>query len=356
MLAVMLIAGIVALMNSIPLSIRTIYGVTRFYTGMTPRGDAGLTPKIRQRIEQGAPVPIDRIMTVRVSEIQKVRSIVGPWPFIIGGLSEPDRAYYLKRIGSPAIEGRLPEDGKPEVLISEPLARNLGLKLGDVLLEPDEPKAFSPQEVRIVGIADSKEWFALATYQYYFENHFPPIDLLMVWAKNPKDQLKLDHWAYEEFKGENARVYAWFLVEKETQEMFEILYKILNVVIAILVVVITIMMGMLINIYQSQRVPEFGLLQALGFTRSRLLKRVLAETLTVVLGGWVLGTLAAFGLLNTIKAVLMDPNAFMLDTLDRTAYLYTVPVPVAIVTVAVVSLMLGFRKFDPIGVVERRLV
>jgi ABC-type antimicrobial peptide transport system permease subunit len=130
----------------------------------------------------------------------------------------------------------------------------------------------------------------------------------------------------------------------------------LNVVIATLVFVITLMMGMLINIYLSQRLVEFGLLQALGYTKRQLLYRVLKETVSVVLIGWALGVLLAYGLLRLTKAWLMDPRAFALDPLDPTAFLYTIPIPVAILAVASLTLIGRFRRFDPVGIVERRLV
>jgi hypothetical protein len=64
--------------------------------------------------------------------------------------------------------------------------------------------------------------------------------------------------------------------------MFSILYRILDVVIGTLVLVITFMMGMLMNIYQSQRLVEFGLLQAIGYTKKQLFARVFAETAIVI--------------------------------------------------------------------------
>ena len=138
--------------------------------------------------------------------------------------------------------------------------------------------------------------------------------------------------------------------------MFKILYSILNVVIGLLVVVITLMMAMLMNIYQSQRLQEFGLLQALGYTRRRLMRRVLLETALVMAGGWALGLLAAFGLLWVVKVILFDPRAFMLNPLDKQAYLYTIPIPIVIFLAATWTISRRFRRFDPVGVVERRLV
>lgn len=353
-LAVMLIAGIVALMDSIPLSIQTIYSYSKHHLGMGPRGDAEETPRIKAKIEKESPVPLDRLILAR-AESREVKSIVGGWPFVVLGLNRDDMDYYIKRLGGGRIEGRLPKAGEPEMLVSEHICRNLKLKIGDIILGPEERTAYSPKEVRIVGVIHSKEWMMIMPIEYVRDYHFPPIDVLIVFAKNSADQKKLDYWAEEAFRGQQGRVYAWHILIKETNDMFGILYSILNVVILTLVSVITLMMGMLMNIYFSQRVQEFGLLQALGYTKRKMLSRVLMETILVVIGGWVLGTLVAFALLSLVKARLMDPNAFALDVFDPAAYRYTIPVPIAILLVSAATIIAKFRGFDPVGIVERRL-
>ncbi len=354
-LAVMLIGGIVSMIDSIPLSIKTIYHYSQFSLGVTPRGDADLTPKLKAEFLKKAPVPIERIMVCRASGSQ-VKSIVGKWPFVVLALTHDDMEYYNRRMKVKGIKGRLPDDGKPEALVSEPVARNLGLSIGSTLLGPDTSESYSPKEVKIVGIADTDEWMMVAPVDYHRANHFPPIDVLLVFAKDRADQQKLDRWAEKEFKGQRAQLFAYEELEKNTDEMFAILYQILNVVIGTLVLVITVMMAMLMNIYQSQRLQEFGLLQALGYTKRALLRKVIRETLVVVVGGWIVGLLVAWSLLNLTKAILMDPRAFALDTTDPIAFLYTVPIPVAISLAAAFTVGMRFKRFDPVSVVERRLV
>lgn len=355
MLAVLLIAGVITMIDSIPYSIRTIYRYSKECLGLSPRGDPTLTAKMVADIEKSSPVPIDRVIICRGSASQ-VRSIVGKWPFVVLGLEQRDMPYYLARQNSTGIEGRLPAPGKPEAIISQPVATNLRLKIGSELQGPTQDESYSPKSVRVVGIAKTDRWLMLSSIEYQRANHFPPIDLAMVFARNLDDQNRLDHWAYEHFKGERAQVWAYFQIEKNTDEMFATLYQVLNVVIGTLVLVITFMMGMLMNIYQTQRLVEFGLLQAIGYTKRQLLRRVIWESVAVVFIGWILGLFLAYGLLNVAKRVLMDPNAFAIDTLDRGAYAYSIPIPFAILAVAMGTVFLRFRKFDPVGIVERRLV
>lgn len=355
LLAVMLIAGIIAMINSIPLSIRTIYSYSKYSLGISPRGDADLTPQVIAKVKKGSPVPLDRIVLVRTSGAQ-VRSIVGKWPFVVIGMSNVDMKYALDRLSVKSLSGRLPHKGQPEMVVSAPVARNLKLKLGSTVIGPDKQDSYSPFEVKVVGIANTDQWLMFNDIEYQRLNHFPPIESIMVYAKNLADQSKLDHWAEKAFKGQRTQIYPFHVLERQTAENFDTLYKILDVVIGTLVLVITVMMGMLINIYLSQRIVEFGLLQAIGYTKNRLLRRVLVESAIVVALGWLCGIGAGYLLLSIVGKTLMEPHAYPLSTLDRLAITYTVPVPIAILMVAVLTVWLRFRKFDPVAVVERRLV
>lgn len=354
-LAVMLIAGIIALIDSIPLSIRTIYGYTKFSAGFSPRGDVSVLPSVIQKIKTEAPVPLERLMKFRASQAQ-VASIVGKWPFAVLGFDQDDMAYYLKRMGMTGLTGRLPADGAAEAVVSDPVAVNLKLKIGSVLLSPDEENSFSPVPVTVVGIAHTSEWLMLDSKSFQDRWFPPPIDLVMACAKTPADQATFDQWARSTFKGSRVEVFTYAEVQKQTNHMFAILFQLLNLVIAMLVLVITLMMGLLINIYQSQRLVEFGLLQAIGYTKRRLILRSLAENVLIVALGWVLGLFMAFWLLTVLRHLLMAPHAFALDVFDPTAYLYTVPVPVTILITACGSVFWRFRRFDPVAVVERRIV
>ena len=354
-LAVLLVSGIVAMMNSIPYSIRNVYKYAQESLAVGPRGDPTLTPEFVSVIKHESPVPLERLILVR-SVPSYVKSIVGKWPFFVVGLEQEDMDFFMKRQHVTKLDGHLPEPDEAGAVISEPVARNLGLHLGSKLLDPTNQDSYSPQVVKVVGIVHTDRWLMFMDIEYERANHFPPIDIALAYAKTPDDQYKLGSWAIKRFKGGRAQVFAYQLLESDTNDNFAILYKILDVVVGMLVLVVTFMMGMLINIYQSQRLVEFGLLQAIGYTKRQLLGRVIKETVYVLLLGWVLGLALAYAMLHIVNAILMYPHAFSLVPNDLIAYRYTVPIPIAILVVGVLTVVLRFRKFDPVGVVERRLV
>lgn len=355
MLAVMLVAAIIALIDSIPFSIRNVYAYAQEHVGIAPRGDPTLLPKIVRDVKRHSPVPLDKVIECHITSAV-VKSIVGKWPFLAFGLGQKDMRYYVDRQHTTKLLGRYPAAGAPEILISRPVAKNLGLKMGSVVLKPDDIDNYAPVPVKVVGIAETDRWFMIDSIEFQLANYFPPTTDALFFAKSPSEQKRLDQWALKHFKGQRPVVFAYSDIEKNSQEMFRTLYQILDVVIGVLAVVITFMMGMLMNIYQSQRLVEFGLLQAIGYTKRQLLRRVLVESVSVILLGWIFGVAATFVLLSVADQVLMQPKAFALDKFDSLAYSYTLPIPVSILVVATATVVLRFRKFDPVGIVERRLV
>ncbi len=354
-LAVMLVQSIIALINSIPLSIQTIYRYTDRFLGVSPRLDPTLTPVFVKELTTKPPVEIERVILCRGSGAQ-VKSIVGKWPFAVMGFEKDDLEYYLRREDYTGITGRRPVDGKPEMMVSTPVAKNLHVKIGDIILKPDDSDNFSRRPVRLVGIINCDRWLMVSNKQYFADTQPIPIDFALIFTKDRAKQQTYDKWAKTKMKGKFAQLFAYSEIEKDSKEMFAVLYKIIDAVIGILVLVISIMMGMLMNIYQSQRLVEFGLLQAIGHTKNQLFKRVLMESVIVIIGGWFFGLVAARGLLMFLKGNLMDPQGYALDTGDAMAIAYTVPVPIAILVIALGTIWLRFRKFDPVAVVERRIV
>lgn len=355
MLAVMLVNCIIALVDSIPLSIRINYGYAKEFLSVGPRGNPLKGPGLYRIVETESPVPIERKVILRLSRTQ-IHSIVGKWPFAVLGLSQEDMRYFVGRQRGSTIEGRYPEPGKPEAIISRKIAQNLKLKLGSTVLKPTDSDAYSPYPVRVVGIVETDRWFILDPIEYQRSNHFPPVDLAIFFAKNQADQRVLGHWAKKRLEKEGAEVFAYEQLEKDANDMFKTLFAILNIVIGLIVGVITLMVAMLINIYQSQRLLEFGLLQALGYTKKRLLTRSVVEVAIVVVVGYVGGLILGNLVLGLVDGAVMQPNAYALDKYDAQALRYTIPVPITILLAAAFTVYLRFRKFDPVGVVERRLV
>jgi len=253
-------------------------------------------------------------------------------------------------------EGRYPRSSEAGVALSEPLMRNKNLKLGDVVLSPLIPDQYAPVPVRVVGVLKGDTWLAIGSLEFIRDHFFPPTRNLLIFASEPRYQPRLDAWLRQAFKGEQARVWTYAELQEETHRAFKNLYFITGIVVVVVAVMLATMTGLLANIYFQQRLVEFGLLQAIGFTRRSLLARVSIETITVVALGWVLGVVSTIGVLLWAKVRIMEPRGLYLEPFDPIAYYYTLPVPLMVLAFALFTIGWRLRTFDPVAIVERRIV
>ncbi len=352
-MAVLLIGGIVAMLDSIPHAIRTVYGYNKEFCIVWPRADTENTQKMADMLHD-AP-QLGRMLRVRTA-MMRVKTIVGQWPFIVYGLSQRDYQPMMDRLGFTITEGRLPRPGEPEMVVSRQVARNKNLHIGSVAMGPDLTDEYATVPVKVVGIMDGKHWFAFTSGRFIREQPLLRSVSLVLMADESKNQQALDIWTTKRMKGTQARVFSYEELNTQTEKDLSTLYLLLNIVIGALVVVMATMMGLLANIHFSQRMVEFGLLQAIGYTRSKLLRRVVGETLLVVIGAWIIGLGLTHLGLEIVRTQVMDPKGYPMVMAGWEIYRYTLAVPVAIGMFAVLTVWLRFRRFDPVAIVERRLV
>lgn len=352
-LAVLTIASVVALLNSIDRTILKIYDYNRYFAAITPRGSNKLKPELVARIQQ-APYYSGSYETVVC--FMNAETIVGKMPFVIFGLERDKMEALAARCRLTLGEGRYPKPGEAAVVLSEPLMRNKKLQLGDIVLSPLVPDQYAPVPVRVVGVLKGETWLAIGSLEFIRDHFFPPTRNLLIFATEPRYQPRLDAWLREQLKGEQARVWTYAELQEETHRAFRNLYFITGIVVMVVAVMLATMTGLLANIYFQQRLVEFGLLQAIGYTRMGLLMRVSLETITVVALGWVLGVLSAMGVLLWAKVQIMEPRGLYIEPFDPIAYQYTLPVPIMVLLFALLTIGWRLRTFDPVAIVERRIV
>lgn len=360
-LSVFLIAGVVAIANSIDLTVRTIYRYTEFFTYLVPQRQFRAVPDSQRAIVAKDP-RVDRVIDGSIF-MMNIKTVIGRLPFVVLGATEEDRDYLLQRIGSGLIDGRMPAEGMPEAVVSEPVAKNRGLRIGDAIAGPTDEGgiAGAPMPVRLVGIVSGPVWVAMTSKTFADSNFLLNPKCVLVTTRNPAELDALNQWmmpASDKRGGslspESVQVLSRDNLLKEIRDSLSSMYLIMEIVSGAVIFVIALVCGMLANIYFTQRLVEFGVLSALGIPRGRLIGRVVGETLLLTGIGWVAGSLVTAGALSFLASKVFPARGLFLDPLDMDAYAHTVPIPVAITLFAVGTIVWRLVRLDPVGVIERR--
>jgi hypothetical protein len=132
------------------------------------------------------------------------------------------------------------------------------------------------------------------------------------------------------------------------------LFKFLAIADALVIGAVALMAGFLANIYFEQRLSEFGLLSAFGFRRERLARRVIVETGSLVVAGWLFGLALTWLLFRLFDKYYMEPQGLILAHLNVLALQYTLPTPIIVGIASLATVLLRLYRTDPIEIMERR--
>lgn len=352
-LAVVLVAGVVSIVNSIDLTVFTLYGYNRYITGLTPRNALVIDPaevaKVRKLPELGMLYPTHSYQTL-------VKTTFGKMPFPIFGMDAKGRDELMRRAQIRLTEGRMVKDGEPEAVISDSIARNLGLKVGDILSKPTSEDSYAPIEVKLVGLLHGPVWLGLTSKALV--DLYSPFTFTGYLAFSPNNdqaqQRRLDVAIDHVINKGKARVWKFAGLVRETRSALSNLYLILNIVIGIIVFAISFVCGLLANIYFTQRLPEIATLSAIGYSRGQLLRRALGDTALLCIVGWLIGLVLTVGLLSLVQQIALAPKGLMLNPADWQAFRFTLPLPITITLFAVVTIGLRLKTLDPVSIIERR--
>ena len=332
----------------------TIYNYTKAFTPVIPKFLRLHVPddvqaQIRPRPE------VDRVIETS-GFFFNVNTVFGEVPFVCFGLNADDRDYLMKRAHVSLAEGQMPKPGLPEAVISEGLARNKNLHVGDILAKPSDSGTMvaSPVPVKLVGILKGDTWIAF-TSKEFADVALPlvPHSLLFT-TKDPAQQIKFSDALYKALPADQVTVFAYDNLVKLLRDQLAKMYFIMALVNGTVIFVVALMAGMLSNIYFTQRISEFAVLAAIGLRRSTLVWHAVSETAILTSLGWVIGIMVDWGALSFMRGTVFEPRGMLINPRDPMATVNTLPIPIFITLFAIATISYRLAKLDPVTIIERR--
>jgi ABC-type lipoprotein release transport system permease subunit len=278
-------------------------------------------------------------------------------------------AYLTALYGLELKEGHLPHPNTNEIVIPEVVAQNRNLHVGDVIgnrEHPAYPGAMAlPTDFVISGIfakpaaPEDENWLAFTSLEF-LQNHgafsiLEQIDMFLV-TPNAGQKEAMDDWLEAELaqtSGVQAITYRQSLVgaregTRTTLLTMALIESVVAVVAAIALVVLNI-------ISIAQRQSELGILHAFGRARLWLVWRTVREAAFTTGVAWGVSALLCLMGLIYLQVQVFGPLGLRFDLFNLTPWLFTLPIPIAILvaTIGAVSRTLG--RLDPVTVIERRL-
>ncbi len=271
-------------------------------------------------------------------------------------VSEEDMTYLMECFGLRLLEGRLPQPRTNQVVISEALALNRGLHIGDSIGDPVDERDGFPVELTIVGLLETNGlWTGFASLEY-LQGHELAADqfLTRLLVAPAGDKAALDAWLRDNVDSNTTIVLTY---DNELERMMR--YRrgglfVLAGVLSLVAVIAAAALAVLNYIFTSQRRDEFGTLNALGRDRRWLTWRTGRETLLLTAAAWLVGAALCVALVLYLQLAVYAPRGLNLDLTTISPWLFTLPIPLAVVAGSAGTIGWMLRRLDAVAVIEGR--
>jgi putative ABC transport system permease protein len=276
--------------------------------------------------------------------------------FNLLGLREADLATVLQRCGATLQEGQLPRPRSNGILFSEQVATALGVELGDTIEDSVNPdlyrSLFDPLEV--VGILDSDVRLAIVSQEFLASHEvYGTFPLRFLVVPHAGREAAVDHFLRTEIEGPRTGVLTLHTLNQEMAREYRATVPIVLVIVTAIAVAIALVVAAANRLAFAQRLPEFGILHAMGHSRRWLARRLTAEAAVLAVAGWVAGMAVSWLALWILRLALFAPRGHDLRVLTLAPALLVAPVPLLAIGSTLVYARRLFSQLDAVAVVER---
>ena len=280
-------------------------------------------------------------------------------------IAAEDTAYLVDLYHLQLAEGRLPRPNTNEIVLAWTAAKNRNLKVGDVIGNRDHPTYAGaptlPSDLVVSGIFAQAENRAEETWLSFmsqeFVNHYRndwKTDLSLLVVPKAGQKAALDTWLENEIASNQREVSTHGKNQANFQKQERSVLLTFLLMESVIAAVAAIALAGLNYIFVTQRQAEFGVLNALGFTRLHLVWRVVQETAFTTGAALLLSVaLCAVGLLY-MQFGLYAPLGLRVDFFNPTPWLFTLPIPVAVLAASAGTIAWVLSRLDPVSIIERR--
>jgi ABC-type lipoprotein release transport system permease subunit len=277
--------------------------------------------------------------------------------FWLHGLMEGDLQTVIEQCGGHVITGMLPEPNSNGLLLSRDVATSLGVGVGNSIDESINSELFgnivTPLEV--VGILESDVRLGLLSLEYLsdheFYSGFSPQFLVI--ARKGRE-ITVDEFLRSKVQSAHTHVQTLQMLNEAMKDEYLQSLIVLVPIVVFVTIAFSLVIGAANWIEFTRRLPEFGILHAVGHSRKTLIRQLTRGTAAPALAGWGAGIGLSMAILSILNATLFQPagNTFSLSVLIGAMSL-AIPIPAALIGLTLFGARRILSTLDPVTIVER---
>lgn len=269
-------------------------------------------------------------------------------------LNENDIEYMMNMYGFKLVDGKLPSS-KDEVIFNEDYIKSHGIKVGGYYGTDVNDKDELEGRYKVVGsfkgdmimsfVCDNDDVDSIKKNGY----------CLILIAKNGHiAELNKD---IHSFMNAHPKQYNSDTYDKQygfISTMFVMFNAFAVVIMAVTVFVLTFTIGDINYVHFSERLPEFSVLQAVGYSKNHIRYRQFCEMIVIVFLGFCMGIVISLLGGYIFKEIYCVPGGIQLSIISVWYFLMSGLVPMLVSLFSCLSISRLVNKMEPVDVLEGR--
>lgn len=296
---------------------------------------------------------------------------MGEYPQPVYAVREGDLRILLDVYDLHIGEGELAKPRSGEIVLTRALAQSRGLSVGDTVGKPIHELDGIPTELTVVGLLDSTapglarregyrvpmapRWVGFVSYEFVEQHEryaTAPTHALVVPVEG--HAAEVEAWLEKNIDSPQVDVETFGTAYHILRDLTQSTLLIFAMAEAVLAVVAALALALLNRIFVTQRRDEFGVLHAAGHSRAALIARTVRESVGIAGAAWLIGAAGCLLFLITAQTIVYAPRGMSLDLTNPTPWLFTLPIPLAVVAASAGTIAWALSRLDPVAVIERR--
>lgn len=314
-----------------------------------------------QSIEKNKPIP-NSIVSI-IKDNPNVDSII---PFVsyktrylipgaatnasILGVKSEDIPYVMKKHNIKLKEGRMPLENYKEVALDYRMSKNKKIKLGDKIGNSIDKNDSLDGEYKVVAIIEGDGYLSFMPYNTNKNNTNMMNNEILVFPKEDKvkevDNLLLN------LPKTDVVVMTLSGIIKNYNELLSTVHT-LDIICVLAIIVMVISVGSSKYVQFFSRKQEIGILNAMGYTKSELMKKAFWEVIIVNLIGFILGMIFGWVSSNLINDAAFRSVGGVAVYFSVKAFLMALYVPLFTTLFTLIPVNRMISKLDPIVMIEQ---
>ena len=277
------------------------------------------------------------------------------WFYLIG-LDEADLPAIMEHCGAKLQQGDVVRPRTNGILLSEEVAANLNLEVGDTIHNTIDRERYGNilDPLQVVGILESDVNLGVVSLEYLesHEMYSRRAPNALVLAREGREAA-VEAFLLGDIQAAGNHVETLGTLAKRLQAEYRASLTLIIPSIALIAVAITLVVGAVNRIAFSQRLPEFGILNAAGYSRRWLTRRLTLETAVIAIASWLIGIGLSWLVLYGLKTTLFDPHGHDLTVVSLSPAMPVLLVPLSVIVFTLYTVDRTLSRLDAVAVVER---